>query len=128
MAYVYSEVEDLEKTKKVGSQQCVALLQHYARLPTTVFWKEGKPVMESGAIAKGTAIATFVNSKSQSLPTGNHAAFFLSKDANGMWSMDQWSSPNKKWVSKRHISRKGKLPSGAYKDPSNNADAYSIIE
>ena len=74
MPYVYSDVENLDGTDKVGSKQCVALIQHYARAPNTGAWKEGSAVFGSGTIAKGTA-----------------------KD-------------------------------GSYLDPSNNADAYSVID
>lgn len=31
-------------------------------------------------------------------------------------------------VSKRYIERKGVAGNGSYRDPSNNADAYSVIE
>ena len=39
MSYVYSNVDDLDGTAKVGSHQCVALVQHYANLPHTGNWK-----------------------------------------------------------------------------------------
>lgn len=129
MPYIYPDVDNLEETPKVGSKQCVALLQHYSDLPNTHLWKEGQSVLESPSVAKGTAIATFVDGKYKSLVTGNHAAYFISKDATGIWIMDQWFSDEKKpFVSKRHLRRKGKLKNGNYVDPSNNADAYSIIE
>ena len=35
MPYIYSKVDDLENTPKVGSKQCVALVQTYARTPLT---------------------------------------------------------------------------------------------
>ena len=128
MPYIYSEVDSLQEKPKVGSRQCVALLQYYAKLPSTSSWKEGKSVMEMGTIIKGMAIATYVGGKYQSLSTGNHAAYLISKDGNGIWIMDQWANSKKKMVSKRYIRCKGKPPSGAYREPSDNADAYSIIE
>ena len=129
MPYIYAEVDDLDGTDKVGSKQCVALLQHYAKLPQTTTWKEGKSVMGERLLAKGTAIATFVGGKYQSHSTGNHAAFYMSQDANGIWIMDQWANnTTKPKVSKRYIRRKGKFSKGGYVDPSNNADAYSVIE
>lgn len=129
MPYVYDGVDDLENTAKVGTHQCVALLQHYAKLPPTGAWAEGAAVLAVDRLANGTAIATFVNGKYQSLVTGNHAAFFISKDAGGIWVMDQWKSDKTKpKVSKRYLRRKGKQPSGSFVDPSNNADAYSVIE
>jgi hypothetical protein len=129
MSYVYSKVDDLEDTDKVGSKQCVALLQYYTNIPQTGFWKEGKLVLDDLFLAKGTAIATFVNGKYQSFSTGNHAAFYISQDTGGIWVMDQWANDTTKpKVSKRYIRKKGKFPSGAYVDPSNNAEAYSVIE
>jgi hypothetical protein len=80
-------------------------------------------------LAKGTAIATFVNGIYQNYGTGNHAAYYISQDATGIWIMDQWSDDVKKpKISKRHIRRKGKLSTGGFIDPSNNADAFSVIE
>jgi len=129
MSYVYSKVDDLDGTDKVGSKQCVALLQHYARLPNTSMWKEGAIVIDNSLIVKGTAIATFVGGKYLSHATGNHAAFYLSKDASGIWVMDQWANDTTKpKVSKRYIRKKGKNSQGGYVDPSNNAEAYSVIE
>lgn len=129
MAYVYTQVDALQNTAKVGNKQCVALVRHYANLPATAVWTEGSAVWGNSSLAKGTAIATFVNGRYQSLPSGNHAAFYVSQDAGGIWIMDQWASDTgKPKVSKRYVRRKGKLPGGAFIDPSNNADAYSVIE
>lgn len=129
MPYIYPSVDDLQGTDKVGSKHCVALLQHYAHLPNTGTWSEGDAVIGSRQLAKGTAIATFVDGRYQSLSTGNHAAFYLSQDANGIWVMDQWKSDTQKpLVSKRYIRRKGKNKQGGYIDPSDNADAYSVIQ
>ena len=135
MSYVYSNVDALEGTAKVGSKQCVVLLQHYASLPSTSLWKEGTKVVDSESIAKGTAIATFKNGKYESKATGNHGAFFVThiRDKEdkivSISIMDQWADDTKKpYVSKRDIRRKGKSNNGDYVDPSNNADAYSIIE
>ena len=129
MPHVYSKVDTLEDSDKVGSKQCVALLQHYAKLPITTTWKEGKTVLGTMTLAKGTAIATFVDGRYKSLPTANHAAFYISQDAAGIWVMDQWADDKvKPKVSKRHIRRKGKFQNGQYVEPSDNADAYSVIE
>ena len=129
MSYTYPKVDDLDDTNKVGNKQCVSLLQHYAHLPQTATWKEGKRVLGEFALAKGTAIATFVGGKYLSHKLGNHGAFYLLQDANGIWIMDQWANDTTKpKVSKRYLRKRGKLPNGAYADPSNNADAYSVIE
>lgn len=129
MPYIYSKADDLENTDKVGSKQCVALLQYYAKLPQTAMWKEGKTVFGTMTLAKGTAIATFVDGRYKSLPTANHAAFYISQDAGGVWIMDQWSNDKTKpKVSKRYIRKKGKFQNGQYVDPSNNAEAFAVIE
>lgn len=129
MPYVYSRVEDLDKAELVGSQQCVALVQHYAKAPATLLWKEGKTVKGEVAIAKGAAIATFVDGKYSNNSHGNHAALYIGQDSGGIWMMDQWKGdPKKPKVSKRYVRSKGKNADGAYIDPSNNADAFSVIE
>lgn len=128
MAYVYANADALDKTPLVGSHSCVALVQTYSKAPNTSLWKEGAHVFGNTKIAKGTAIATFVNGKYPNMPTGNHAAFYVGQDASGIWVVDQWKSKKKTQVNKRHLSRKGKNVNGAYLDPSNNADAFSVIE
>jgi hypothetical protein len=70
-----------------------------------------------------------VNGKYLNHDRANHAGFYISQDAGGIWIIDQWKDPIKKpKVSKRYIRSKGKLVNGMFVDPSNNADAYSIIE
>jgi|APAra7269096768_1048522.scaffolds.fasta_scaffold26288_1 hypothetical protein len=129
MPYVYSQVDDLNQSDLVGSHQCVALVQHYARVPHSSLWKKGKDVLGDVSVLKGTAIATFVDGKYKSNAHGNHAAFYIGQDAGGIWVMDQWKGDLKKpKVSKRYIQPKGKLKNGNYIDPSNNAQAFSIIE
>ena len=128
MPYIYAEVDDLENTDKVGSKQCVVLVQHYAKAPVTKLWKEGDAVLGTHTLRKGTAIATFVDGKYGNAVTGNHAGLYVSQDAGGIWIMDQWSSDTTKpKVFKRYLRRKGKSGK-AYVDPSNNADAYAVIE
>jgi len=134
MPYTYSNVDNLDKTEKVGSEQCVALVQYYAGAPNTAKWDEGESVLGNKNIAKGTAIATFVDGKYPNLSHGNHAALFISQETHGIWVMDQWidnapeGKKKKPYVSKRFITSKGKWKDGTYVDPSNNADAFSVIK
>lgn len=129
MSYLYPDVDNLQGTTKVGTKHCVPLVQVYAKAPVTHLWKEGEKVLGNKTIKKGTAIATFVNGKYGNLPTGNHAALYISQDANGIWVMDQWKDDAAKpTVSKRYLSKKGTAANGSYNNPSNNADAYSVIE
>ena len=126
MSYAYSKVDDLEGTDKVGSGQCVALVQVYAKAPVTSAWTEGATVKGSALLAKGTAIATFVNGKYPNAAHGNHAALYISQDLTGIKVMDQWTS--KANVSSRTLAFKGKNKDGTFKDPNNNGDAMSVIE
>lgn len=127
--YVYAKVDDLDGTDKVGSHSCVALVQHYAAVPHTSTWQEGAAVRGNTTIAKGTAIATFVNGKYPNAAHGNHAAFYVSQDATGIKVMDQWTNMKKKpKVSSRVLSFQGKDRNGKLLDPSNNGDAFSIIK
>ncbi|SFD74864.1 BPSL0067 family protein [Paracidovorax konjaci] len=130
MPYIYQDVDSLNNKPKVGSKHCVALLQHYAHLPHTSSWKPGETVFGNANIKKGTAIATFNKAgKYGNLPTGNHAAFFVSQDAGGIRIMDQWLDDDRKpKISMRYIRPVGQRKDGQYTDPSNNASAYSVIE
>jgi hypothetical protein len=130
MPFMYADLEKLENTDKVGSEQCVALVQHYAKAPAVSQWREGDSVLGNLLLQKVTAIATFVNGEYKSKPTGNHAGLYISQDAAGIWIMDQWSNnTTKPKTSERYLRRKGKdVVTGNWRDPSNNADAYSVIK
>ncbi len=81
------------------------------------------------ALEKGTAIATFVNGRYPNKASGNHAAYYISQDAGGITVIDQWAGdPKKPTISQRYIGAKGKDKNGNFVDPSNNADAFSVIE
>src|SRR4051794_40908216 len=108
MPYIYAKVEELDATELVGTHQCVALLQHYATVPHTSSLAQGDKVLGNSKIAKGTAIATFVDGKYPNKSSGNHAAFYVSQDAGGIWVVDQWKHPSKLKVEKRYIKAQGK--------------------
>ena len=128
MPYFYSKVDDLDNSELVGDHQCVALVQYYAKAPLTGRWRQGAVVLGARSLAKGTAIATFVAGKYESRRTGNHAALYVSQDAHGIWVVDQWKSAKKLRVEKRYIHSKGVKKNGQPIDPSNNADAFFVIE
>lgn len=128
MSYVYREVAGLIGKKVVGNGQCVELVKKYADVGTTVGWKEGSVVVGNAALEKGTAIATFVKGRYLSRPHGNHAAFFVRQGVNGIYIVDQWRSKDKVEIGQRFIQSKGKNEDGTFKDPSNNADAFAVIE
>jgi hypothetical protein len=128
MTYIYSKVDELEKTEMVGSLQCVALVQTYAGAPAALAWRKGDDVVGNKSIKKGTAIATFINGKYPNRSSGNHAALYLGEGLGGIYIMDQWKSKKEGKVSSRFIRSLGKDKRGRFIRPSNNADAYSIIE
>jgi hypothetical protein len=132
MSYSVADVMSLEKTDLVGSHECVALVQIKAGAPHTSMWAEGEKVRGNLLLRPGTAIATFVNGKYQSHAHGNHAALYIKQDAGGIYLMDQWNDrsakPKKTTVSSRYIQFFGKDKHGNYNSPSNNGDAFSVIE
>lgn len=128
MTYVYAEVRKLNKKAKVGDGECVALIRKYTQAPATFFWRKGQTVIGDRTLSAGTAIATFVNEKWPAKPRGNHAAFYLGQVSNGMYILDQWNRSDKKVISSRFIYRLGKNKDGSYIRPSDNADAFSVIE
>jgi len=46
----------------------------------------------------------------------------------GIYIADQWKADNKRSISVRFIRSQGKDVSGNYINPSNNADAFAVIE
>ena len=72
--YRFDQVEALAGAPKVGSHQCVALVQLKAGAPLTTSWRQGATVRGQTLLAKGTAIATFVDGRYPGRRHGNHAA------------------------------------------------------
>jgi hypothetical protein len=129
MPYIYPKADDLEGHDLVGTRQCVALVQAFAKAPLTREWKQGRSVRGELLLAKGTAIATFEDGVYKSRPHGNHAALYLSQDQGGIWVVDQWNDPLKKpKVSKHYVRFQGTTKDGKWKNASDNGDAYSVIE
>ncbi|MYM69828.1 BPSL0067 family protein [Pseudoduganella sp. FT55W] len=128
MPYVYSKVDALEGSAKVGTHQCVVLIQHYTDAGPASGWRQGEAAFGNPMIRKGTAIATFKDGRYPNAKHGNHAAFFLRQGINGIYVMDQWNSERKPHVSERFLESLGKNKDGSFKKPSNNADAFFVIE
>lgn len=120
MPYIASGAEGYENTK-VDNGQCVRYVQVAAKAPATTQWVQGVKVRGAQNISKGTAIATFVDGQYPNNSTGNHAAIYLSQDADGILVLDQWVSQGK--VKKRKIRFKG--GSGS---PSNDGDTFYVVE
>jgi hypothetical protein len=105
--------------------QCVGLVKFYSSCGGTGAWKEGDVVSESPRLARGTAIATFdENSRYRSAASGNHACFFISfmPSNQGITVLEQHVLPNPDKIQTRNI-----IYRGGKGDPSNDADAYSVI-
>lgn len=132
MSFIYREVAGLQNTAKVGTKECVALIQHYLpEVGPSSGWTEGVAVLGNKNLDAGTAIATFVNGRYPNHRHGNHAAFFVAEGVDGFWVMDQWRDDERKpLVSKRFIRAKGRkaLANGAWPGGGDNAFAYSVIE
>lgn len=105
--------------KIVEDGQCVAFVRAATGAPPSSLWKEGARIRDAVSIAHGTAIATFENGHYMNHATGNHAAIYLSHDESGVRVLDQWSGQP---VHERTIHWHGT------RGPSNDADAFSIIE
>lgn len=126
MPDVYSDVRSLEGKPKEGNGECVTLVKNHTAVGKTANWRQGVEVVSSKTIEQGTAIATFVNGRYTNSLHGNHAAFYVGQASDGIYIMDQWRS--KARIGKRFIRRKGKDTQGRFIDPSNNADAFFVIE
>jgi hypothetical protein len=80
--------------------------------------------VNSGHIARGTAIATFESDGSYTSESGNHAAIYLCQDDDGIWVYDQWRGQP---VHKRLIPFEG--GSGAKRGSrSNDGRRFAVIE
>lgn len=129
MPYAYKDARKLEGDKKVGDFECVTLIKHFTRAPWTGAWRQGEPVIGNHGIQEGTAIANFVNGKRPRLAHGNHSAFYLGQVSNGIYIIDQWPSmATKPLIKKRFIYRLGKDAKGNFINPTENADAFFVIE
>lgn len=124
----YVDVETIpdSNTSLVSTGSCASLVMHYTRVGRSSNWKEGDLVKGNTTIKKGTAIATFVDGKYPNKEHGNHAALYVSQDSTGITVIDQWESLPK--PHERKLKFLGKNKNGGYEDPSNNGDAFSIIE
>jgi len=111
-----------------GTGSCAELVQYHTRVGVATGWREGLYVRTNAdKIPRGTAIATFVNGVYPNQKKGNHAAFFLNATTEGIMVVDQYDTLPK--PHERLIEYKGgKGADGKYPDPSNNGDAFSVIQ
>ncbi|MCU6499956.1 BPSL0067 family protein [Rugamonas sp. A1-17] len=126
MPFVYKDVATLEGKGKVGDAECVTLIKTYTNAGWTGRWKQGAAVVGNKNIVRGTAIANFVDGKWPGRSHGNHSAFYMGQVSDGIYILDQWLGKNK--IGKRFIRSKGKDARGNFINPTDNADAFFIIE
>jgi hypothetical protein len=126
MSHVYSDVSKLQGKEKEGDGQCVTLVRNHTHAGWTGRWKQGEAVVGNKTLRQGTAIANFVNGRWPNLPHGNHSAFYMGQVSDGIYILDQF--PAKDRIGKRFIRRKGKDVHGNYINPTDNADAFFVIE
>jgi hypothetical protein len=121
MSYICHNV-DHYVGKKVGTGQCVALVQASSMIGNTSSWHAGIKVLGagSGVIQKGTVIATMVDGHYPNHSHGNHAAIYLSHDHTGIQVLDQWLGHA---ASYRTIHDHGGVGS-----PSNDASKFFVVE
>lgn len=128
MPYRYPEARLLDTQPKVGNAECVTLIRHYTNAPHTSRWRQGEKVLGNKGLLPGTAIANFENGRWPGRSRGNHSAFYLGQVSDGIYVIDQWPSVEKKRISIRFIRKQRRNPDGTYANPSDNADAFWVIE
>lgn len=128
MPYRYADARQLDRKPKIGDFECVTLIRHYTNAPPARTWREGEKVLGNTTILPGTAIATFEHGRWPNKRTGNHSAFYLGQVSDGIYVIDQWPAPTKKTISIRFIRKKRRNPDGSYYNPTDNADAFSVIK
>lgn len=138
MPFVYRDAQTLKGKPLAGNGDCIALIKMYVpglQDKPTASWRDGEHVMDRPhAILPGTAIATFESGRYKNRPIGNHAAIVLRVDASGIWVVDQWKQDpvSRPEIRSRfirvHAPRKITYLEGTYKDASNNAMAFYVIE
>jgi hypothetical protein len=121
--YIYPRAEKLAGKDMVGSHECVVLIQTFAAVPLAATWTAGDKVAGNTLIHPGTAIATFWDGKYPNQKRGNHAAFYLSQDAKGIWVIDQWKGRRSGKIERTLITFKAWCPQSLTRDP----ELYRVI-
>jgi hypothetical protein len=109
--------------QRVGSGECVALVQMAAGAPHTAQWRRGARVRGNQS-PLGTAIATFDDDGryGNHADGRSHAAILIIELTEGLRVWDQWAGHP---VAQRTIRWHGGDGNG---DPVNDGDAYHVIE
>src|SRR5687768_5707522 len=94
-SYIDVETIPTVNTGLVSNGECAGLVMHYTRVGKAKNWEEGDAVRGNKTIKRGTAIATFVNGEYENNKHGNHAALYVSQDADGITVVEQWNTLEK---------------------------------
>jgi hypothetical protein len=154
MPHVYWAYFTLPTMHKVATGECARLVQMYLpQLGHSTTWRPGERVVDilerGGHIDPGTAVANFVNGRYPQVGH-RHAAFYegpvtsCSYNPNlkrcnllGIILVDQWNvhptaaNPHpvdKPLIGRRTVNRQGQFSDGTFRNMSDNADAFYVIE
>lgn len=137
--FIYHSAQNLVGKPLAGDGECVALVQKYLpEIGHTTTWKAGPRVVElaNSEIKIGTVIGTMENGKWPGRPHNNHAGIFGGVDSRSLTTgrmlsfvlVEQYRANGVTKIQARVIYSKGKSTNGRYLDPSNNAEAFFVIE
>lgn len=137
--FIYHDAQSLVGKPLAGDGECVALVQKY--LPAighTTTWKAGARVVELGnnEIRIGTVIGTMEDGKWPGKKHNNHVGIFGGVNSRSVTTgrmmsfvlVEQYRTHGVTKIQARVIYSKGKSVNGRYIDPSNNAEAFFVIE
>jgi len=124
MPYIFREVRTLQNAAKEGDGDCVELIRKHTNLRHTATWRQGAQVFGNKTIIPGTAVATFVKGRYPNRATGNHAAFYIGQQSEGIYIMDQWKGSGKPKISIRFLTTSNL----SRKSLSDNPLAFYVVE
>lgn len=126
--WIFLDIDKLLKNEyDISNKECVGIAQETMNMPHTSRWVEGAKVLGNTNIKRGTAIATFVGGKYQSLAHGNHVAIYLSQGNGYIRVIDQWVSNHKKKLYQLPHERPIYTKPNGIVDRSNDANAFSVV-
>ena len=137
--FIYHDAQSLVGKPLAGNGECVTLVQKY--LPAighTTTWKAGARVVELGNndIQIGTVIGTMEDGKWPGKEHNNHVGIFGGVNSRSVTTgrmlsfvlVEQYRAHGVTKIQARVIYSKGKSVNERYIDPSNNAEAFFVIE
>jgi hypothetical protein len=125
--WIFLDTDKIINYDKLANKECVGIAQETMSMPHTSRWVERAKVLGNDSIKKGTAIATFVDGKYQSLAHGNHVAIYLYQDSNSIRVIDQWVFNHKKKLYQLPHERTIYTKPNGIVDRSNDAKSFSVI-